>query len=488
MLRPRKYFMKTTLLDYSPEGNDDVMKIFWEIVEEKEVPSVSKDDIMHEIESATPQEIMKMIQLYKYYDKRDGNYHITCYDPHDMSKRKQHTLQTKNEKRAQADMDDIILAYKDKRANLHSPYIAEQIAAKIFGENKPKELLMSKFIDEYIAALSSLAKNTRNSYSEILERFRIVIGDKNISYYTQQECETFISNIAKDYEPETASKYYRTLNTAFNKAVQWELIKKNPFSQYRHPKDPEKDADYFSEEDLSILFQAIPIEKYEKRRLRNISIIAFETGWRLDELLNLKISSVDFNNKKLYVRNCVANKILHIKEFRTKSKQQRSNDLTEKAEEAIRQQMKDNNTDEDHKNVQSVYVFPSQEGTVLQKDKIDKPFKKFRELALPNRPGLHFHSLRHGFGTRLALMGFTPLQIQKAMGHSSVNVTQRYFHLQNLDNSGISDALNACPSYNSQPRVNELALIKTKGKVAAKTNNNIKGNSFNHSLFYHQSN
>jgi integrase len=38
------------------------------------------------------------------------------------------------------------------------------------------------------------------------------------------------------------------------------------------------------------------------------------------------------------------------------------------------------------------------------------------------------HSLRHTFGTRLGESGANPYQIMKLMGHSSLQVSQKYVH------------------------------------------------------------
>ena len=63
---------------------------------------------------------------------------------------------------------------------------------------------------------------------------------------------------------------------------------KSSFRNPIRPPVPQKDADYFSENELSLLLSEIPTDKYELRRLSNISVVAFETGLRLDEILHLQ--------------------------------------------------------------------------------------------------------------------------------------------------------------------------------------------------------
>jgi len=56
---------------------------------------------------------------------------------------------------------------------------------------------------------------------------------------------------------------------------------------------------------------------------------------------------------------------------------------------------------------------------------LQRKFKKYAKLAgLPEH--YVFHSLRHGFGTRMVESGVPLNQVQIAMGHSSISVTNVY--------------------------------------------------------------
>ena len=115
----------------------------------------------------------------------------------------------------------------------------------------------------------------------------------------------------------------------------------------------------------------------------------------------------------------IAKPLQKIYGFITKGKQQRDVPLTQKSAEAIQQQLNDNKMNGTTDQQNSVYLFPSEVGTILQKNKIDKPFLKgSSESGYPSSTGLHFHSLRHGYGTRLASLGFTALEIQRQLGRS----------------------------------------------------------------------
>jgi integrase/recombinase XerD len=59
---------------------------------------------------------------------------------------------------------------------------------------------------------------------------------------------------------------------------------------------------------------------------------------------------------------------------------------------------------------------------------MEKAFKRAAEKAglLKIKPSLHFHSLRHGFGTQSANKGIPVHQIRTLMGHSNISTTNIY--------------------------------------------------------------
>ena len=70
----------------------------------------------------------------------------------------------------------------------------------------------------------------------------------------------------------------------------------------------------------------------------------------------------------------------------------------------------------------------SENGNQLSRYAVSHQFKSFvRKAGLRN--DLHFHSLRHTFGTWLVQKGESIYAVQKLLGHSSITTTQVYSHL-----------------------------------------------------------
>ena len=80
-----------------------------------------------------------------------------------------------------------------------------------------------------------------------------------------------------------ASLYYRTLKAAFSKAESWGYIPSNPFKKVKAPKVPKSHPQFITQDE----FQKI-LSVTERNDLKEIFTIAFYTGMRLGEILNMK--------------------------------------------------------------------------------------------------------------------------------------------------------------------------------------------------------
>lgn len=138
------------------------------------------------------------------------------------------------------------------------------------------------------------------------------------------------------------------------------------------------------------------------------------TGLRLNEICNARWSWVDLDSGFLTVRNSDS--------FRTKSGSERAIPIAGEARrvlEALARRRKDK---------ADGFIFTNPEGGKLDGAYVSKRFRHYRsEAGLPK--AIHFHSLRHTCASWLVMRGVSLSVVQVMLGHSSIQITQRYAHL-----------------------------------------------------------
>ncbi len=237
---------------------------------------------------------------------------------------------------------------------------------------------------------------------------------------------------SKDNKETTISLLFRTLRSAYNKAVEAKYAKKNnyPFNDFK-----------VSKFDISTSKRAI--SKEEVLRIKNIDLSGeqesvqfakdvfvftyFCGGINFTDLANLKPENI-IDNRLQYIRQKTGKKI--------------SLQLSAEANQIILSYQ--------HQTIQSGHLFPvlnkSTHITALQKQnrihkilgKTDKGLKRIAELAKIS-VNLTSYVARHSFATVLKKSGVNVGLISEALGHSDLATTQIY--LDSFENSQIDEAM-----------------------------------------------
>lgn len=245
---------------------------------------------------------------------------------------------------------------------------------------------------------------SRNALTYLMNEFGETIRINDLSPIM---LETFLMNKFKESK-HSAHSTYRNLKAAFNKAIHWELLEKNPFQKIKLPKIETNFPAYFDEGQLNLI-----LEKETNVVLKANYAIAFYTGMRLSEGVNLRWKDVDMINKIIHVRNS--------QHHTTKSKKERYIPYGNKVENYLNTLVKKN---------EDSFVFSNDGKNKLQWNKLSKLFKKkVREAKLDE--SIHYHSLRHSFASLLVSKNVPLYHVQKLLGHSSPSMTAIYSHLSN---------------------------------------------------------
>lgn len=304
---------------------------------------------------------------------------------------------------------------------------------------EPKEIVTLRvFAEEY----SNLIKQNRsaayyNSVAISLKHLTDYFGiHKSIQSIGLKDVENFLTylqrKVLKGYRV-----YFRTLKAAFNKAIDWGYIKDNYFIKVKLPKKQKVNPAYIDERQLLLICQKIEVDV-----VKEISILGFYTGMRLNELVNLTWRNVNLTTRIITVGD---------EDFTTKGRNQRYIPICDEAFELLSKRIPKVHIVHNDKS----YIFCKSNGLPFTGDFISKRFKSACKAAGTDK-AIHFHSLRHSFASNLAQKGVSLYTIKELLGHSSISTTEIYSHL-NMDS--LKDAIKTFDG----PHPKSLSLKKGEG-------------------------
>ncbi len=266
--------------------------------------------------------------------------------------------------------------------------------------------MLSQFQGEYLAYAQSI--HTTNTYScdkVAFEQFLRVTGDMLLHEVGVREIERFVAFKQKETSAWSARKHFSHLASAFQRAVIWKKIDKNPFRDVPKPRLPEKLPVYFSKEQLTILLHSV-----EDPDFRDLILFAVATGMRMSEIIHLQWEQVNLERRTILVKNT--------SEFTTKSKRNRIVPMSDFLVAILLRRKKD-------ATCHHVFHRGNAPNSV---DNVTHRFKKYvRKAKLDDR--LHFHSLRHSTASLLVQAGVPIYSVKEILGHSQIATTLTYSHL-----------------------------------------------------------
>lgn len=220
---------------------------------------------------------------------------------------------------------------------------------------------------------------------------------------TAKSPETLNEDDVKLYLSEmfdTKSKNTIMLAAASLKFFFKEVLKKD-FSEIPLPKKDKKLPEVLTKDEVRNL-----IDSTDTVKSRLIVSLLYSTGLRVSELVNLKVSDVNLDEKTGWVR-------------RGKGSKDRlmvmSENLSEELKEYLATRGKENS-----------YIFSKEKPLTTRN--IQKIIKGARQRAGINKK-VTPHTLRHSFATHLLEQGIDIRIIQAMLGHSSLSTTQVYTHI-----------------------------------------------------------
>ena len=282
---------------------------------------------------------------------------------------------------------------------------------------KSNSLLLSSFKDEYIKyAKMRFSKSYVERSIEPAFKFLIdYAGDVPLKAIDLKTLDNFI--IERFNKTKSgAALYYRTLKAAFNKAIIWNYLEDNPFKKIKAPKTPSSLPLFIDETGLQKI-----LSNTSRQFLKDIFTIAFYSGLRLSEILNLKWSWIDESKNIITTKNSA--------DYLTKSRRERVIPIHKNISAILKRKKYDFSFSKD-------LIFSDQQGKKFNGNFISKQFKKsVRAAGLDDN--LHMHNLRHSFCSNLVQKGVSLYVVKELAGHQNFSTTQIYSHLnqESLNNA-----------------------------------------------------
>jgi site-specific recombinase XerD len=345
-----------------------------------------------------------------------------------------------------------------------------KILLSIIPQAEPIEIVTLRvFRDEYLNLIkNSRSKSYYNSVSLALNHLTDFFGTQHsIISIRLKDVEDFIIHLQqKVNKPVSSSRgegyrvYYRNLKAAFNKAKDWNYVKENFFIKVRLPKRQKLAPVFLNSDQLSVIS-----EQLKNKTVKDFVMVAFHTGMRLDEIVNVRWKNVDLQNRAITVGD---------ENFTTKGRNQRFIPMSEEAAEILVRRKTRNGrvTPSRLSDGQACvlplikgekffdYVFCKEDGEKFTGNYISRRFKKASKAAGMD-DAIHFHTLRHSFASNLAQKGVPLYTIKELLGHSSISTTEIYSHL-NMDS--LREAIEKLDSPQPNPESGSGQALLPKGE------------------------
>ncbi|AUC80822.1 tyrosine-type recombinase/integrase [Lacinutrix sp. Bg11-31] len=265
-------------------------------------------------------------------------------------------------------------------------------------ERNYSELTVKAYTNDINAFQSFLIKEFDDSQLD-------KVNYSQIRNWIVQLVESKISNRSINRKVSALNSYYKFLLKIGD-------IEINPLSKHKALKTSKKLQVPFSEAEINIALDDLKYEDdYEGVRNKLIIELFYSTGIRRIELVNLKLSDVDFGNRTLKVLG--------------KRNKERYVPLLQSVIQTIQAYIlkrKELSVIEDNQ-----ALFLTKKGVKIYETLVYRIINEYFSLA-SNKVKKSPHILRHSFATHLLNQGADLNAVKELLGHSSLAATQIYTH------------------------------------------------------------
>ena len=269
----------------------------------------------------------------------------------------------------------------------------------------------------YLKVERSLADNSVNAYIRDIRKLadfssKIKVNELNISV---NEIREFITDLnSKNISARSQARIISGVKAFFKYLIIEDYITNDPTMLIENPKIGLKLPEVLSVGEIELIISSIDLSNKQGERNRAILETLYSCGLRVTELINLKISNINF--KEGYIKvigkgdkerltpigsNALKYISIYVNEVR------------------IHQKISKNHED---------FVFLNNRGSMLSRVMIFTVIKRIVD-KVGIKKKVSPHTFRHSFATHLIEGGADLRAVQEMLGHESITTTEIYTHL-----------------------------------------------------------
>ncbi len=272
-------------------------------------------------------------------------------------------------------------------------------------------MLKNKFIN-YLTSEKRFSEHTIMSYSTDLTQFLNFINKEfeistQVSEISFQIVRSWIASLLeKGVSPRSVNRKISTLKTYFKFLIRENAITESPMLKVVAPKSKKRLPVFIEENQIENLLNQIKFDDgFVGERDKLIIELFYVTGIRLSELVNIKISDVDFNNNLIKVLG--------------KRNKERLIPLSISIVNELEFFIKKYDLNQ--------YLFTNLGGTKVYNKLVYRVVKKYiSKISSVSKKSPHI--LRHTFATHMLNNGADINAIKELLGHANLSATQVYTH------------------------------------------------------------
>ncbi|MFG3212611.1 tyrosine-type recombinase/integrase [Streptomyces tendae] len=246
-----------------------------------------------------------------------------------------------------------------------------------------------------------------------------LLGTKRLESLSVADVRRFTTRVQNAHTAATAKEAHRVLRTALTAAVREELITRNVASLVEPPRVKQREIRPWSlEETLAFL------EAARKDPLYAAFVLAIVMGLRRGELVGLRWSDVDLDNRVLHVRHQTQRRRGELYDDDPKSRRSRVVPMPALCLAPLRWHRLRQREAFERTGVvwsESGYVFATRNGRPVEPRNVYRSFTRVAGDA--GLRVVRLHDARHGTATLLTAAGVAPRVIMEILGHSQISIT-----------------------------------------------------------------